>query len=806
MKIPRHIESMAIRLSCVLLLLCQVLSSAPLPPLTCPAGGPIGSVDLRVSSPRRKHADPLPLRTINRVEEGDTILYKPLLHSGEQRKGDVAIVLTPADKTAAGEKLLVLEPKSAGAKQEWQVPWRVAVVAFVYGPAGLNAKRVRSFLTRDDDLVAQLADYAEKTAHTEALIAALSSPNYSSASMQSAIKGFSSQYGFGTQLDRNAPSEQQALMLFRSLNPAIANYDPISSQGAQQFTQTASIATSIAALFFGNPVGLAAGGTAMLMELRSVAFPRSEFRSSISQPMPGEGLGLCGKRDPSPPHTKVAYIWASRVPNMNPPKVSIDKASTLPPGAKSPLAVSIADPDWKGIDRARNWTMTPEKGAAVPVNVLKLGDTKILELDLGSNIAAGKYTLSADWDWERFAVTGNVDVRPLDTFLSAKVTASSQDKLMARTGKVELTLEGEDFEFLTKVEFDKVGDKFASPTAVPFVLPRGLRQGRQQRMEVQVNTGDLDPGEYALLLTQIDGKPHPMKLKILPAMPKVSNFPVILNQGSPGADYMLLGHGLNLLKRVELSDGKATLSDSKSDPSSRKLSLQLSPGLPKGASLTLKAYVEDRSEPIVFSGAVLISGPRPHLMDVTVSQPLEQPIQLEKDELPGGTYLSAMIRGRNFQPSGILKLSCEQGSAPVVAKVQQLSAEQLFLSFDTGAWMNGCILRASITNGNDGESDPIRLGRIVRVPVIEQFDEPQAADEGTQAVLVTLTGQSLETVEKLSWNPGSGEPVTSLPRPMSGNGQKQVLQLRMAPRPEAQSPLYAWLRGETKPRMVRLSK
>jgi hypothetical protein len=37
----------------------------------------------------------------------------------------------------------------------------------------LNTRKVKSFLARDQDLVAQLADYAEKTAQTEALIAAI---------------------------------------------------------------------------------------------------------------------------------------------------------------------------------------------------------------------------------------------------------------------------------------------------------------------------------------------------------------------------------------------------------------------------------------------------------------------------------------------------------------------------------------------------------------------------------------------------------------------------------------------------------
>src|SRR5437899_443251 len=58
--------------------------AAPAPPLVCPAGGPIGSVDLRVTSPTGGSV-PLPLRTINRLEEGDTLLYRPILRSGAER-------------------------------------------------------------------------------------------------------------------------------------------------------------------------------------------------------------------------------------------------------------------------------------------------------------------------------------------------------------------------------------------------------------------------------------------------------------------------------------------------------------------------------------------------------------------------------------------------------------------------------------------------------------------------------------------------------------------------------------------------
>ena len=256
---------------------------------------------------------PLPLRTINRLEEGDVLTYRPILRHGEERKGQVAMVLIPANRTAAGEDMQILEPKDANKPQQWKVPWRVSLLAFVYGPQGLSTKKVRKFLSRDDEVVGQLADYADKTAKTEALIAEISSPDSSDEAFQAAMQGFSSQFGLSVQIARNAPMQAQASALFQAINPQMATYDPLSSQDTPAAGQTARLATSVGELFFGTPVGLAAGGTALVLDLRALAFPNSEFRSSFTQPLPDDGLGLCGKTGASPPHTKLDYLWAMRV-------------------------------------------------------------------------------------------------------------------------------------------------------------------------------------------------------------------------------------------------------------------------------------------------------------------------------------------------------------------------------------------------------------------------------------------------------------------------------------------------------------
>ena len=94
------------------------------------------------------------------------------------------------------------------------------MAALVYGPAGLSRKKVAKFLSQDEVLVAQLADYADKTAQAEQLVATLSNSESSSASVNAAFNGFASEYGFAVQVDRNAPVADAGGHSFRSHEPA----------------------------------------------------------------------------------------------------------------------------------------------------------------------------------------------------------------------------------------------------------------------------------------------------------------------------------------------------------------------------------------------------------------------------------------------------------------------------------------------------------------------------------------------------------------------------------------------------------
>ncbi len=773
------------------------------PPITCPAGGPIGAVDLRVRSP--KGGDPLPLRTINHLSEGDTVLYAPILRGREKRGGEVSLVIVPAKRDRDRDALIVTDPKPAEKPQEWKISETISVVAFVYGPEGLSKKKVRGFLSKDDLLIAQLADYAEKTAQTEALVQALSSIDSSSESVNAALTGFASQYGFSVQLDRTAPPQVQAETLFASMNPQLAAYDPLTPSTGAKIGQTASVATAAATLFFGSPIGLAAGGTAMLLDLRAIAFPGTQFRSSFAQTLhDNRGLNLCGQRTPAPPHTRVAYLWANRIPNIPAPSVRMGNADFIPAAQKTPVPVEVPDPQWKYLERARAWALENDK-QKTPVTVLKLANQKALEIDLTkAKVVPGDYHLTGYWDWAPFQATGEVHVRSLSDFKEAKLEPASQDKLVAKTGKIPVKLDGNDFEFTTKVELKKAGDEFATAEAVRFILPKGLRQGAQEHMDVQIDTAELDPGEYALLISQQDGKSHAVNLKVLPPASKIDNLPILVNQGIATQHYVLKGARLDLLTKLETPGVVFNLSPAALDRSERNVTVQLKSDPRPGTVLPVKAYLMDRSEPLTVSDALRITGPRPLIASSKLSLPTEMAIAIKPGEFPAGYTLTAMLDVKNIEPRSVLRLACSEDAEPRLslrvgeqtneASLQQLSQDQLFLSFDTSAWPAGCSMQAVIDNGSGGKSEGFTLGNIIRLPQIDDFKLGQEQAPGTH--IGVLTGRNLEMIEKLGWDQANGTEVPGLPVPIPGQGQKQSLQVNIPDPPDPQAVLFIWLRGE----------
>lgn len=787
------------------------LEAPPIP--SCPAGGPLGAVDLRVASPQNK--DALPFRTINHLSEGDTLLYAPMLRGHEKRPGEIALVMVPAKVEPGKPMVIVTDPRPAEKPQQWKIPETMSLAAFVYGPEGLSKRKVRNFLSQDNVLIAQLADYADKTAQTEALVQALSNAESSSASVNAALTGFASQYGFAVELDRNAPPAVQAETLFASMNPQLATYNPLTPSTATNIGQTASLATAAATLFFGSPVGLAAGGTAMLLDLRAIAFPDTQFRSSFASPLPDSAVNLCGQQGPAPLHTRVAYIWASRIPNTPTPAIRIDKASFLAAAQKSQVPVEVPDLQWKYLQRAREWSLQDGKGQKCPVGVLKLGNQRAIEIDLTkAKIPPGDYRLAGYWDWVPFEAAGELHVRSLNDFKDARLAPASQDALVSRGGKVPVTLIDSDFEFTTKVEVKKLGDEFATSEPVPFILPKGFREGPQQHLDVQINTHDLDPGEYELLVAQQDGKSHPVDFKILPNPPKIDNLPILANQGVAMQHYVLKGERLDELARLNAPGANLELGGVGANNSERNVTVQLKSNPQPGAVVAVEAYVKDRSEPLIFQDALQITGPLPVIASSKLSLPTAMAIAMHPNEFPAGYNLTAMLDVKNIARTSVLQLACDEedgsgaaalhiGQQTASYSLQQLSQDQLFLSFDTSALPAGCSLQAVIDNGRTGRSQPFILAHIIRLPQIDSF--ALSADPSPKSTHVyTLTGRNLEMIEKVGWDQSTGVDVQGLPTPVPGEGQKQTLSITLPEQSGPPSDLYLWLRGDTTGRATTL--
>jgi hypothetical protein len=778
------------------------------PPLVaCPAGAPLGPVDLQVQSGDQK----LPFRGINRLSEGDTLLYAPVLQGKEKRRGEVALVLVPQKRVPGRPDIIVTDPEDAGKPHQWKMTETISLAALVYGPSGLNRNKVSRFLSQDELLVAQLADYADRTAEAQQLVATLSNRESSAASVNAALSGFASRYGFAIQVDRNASAAAQAQTVFASMNPQLAAYNPLASSIAQGVGQTASLATMAGSLFFGSPVGLAAGGAAMLLDLRAITFPDTQFRAAFAQPLAhsASGLNVCGQQGPVPPHTRVAYVWASRVPNTPPPTIRIGEPSFIPAAQKTDVPVDVPEPAWKYLDRVREWALVDGANRQTAIGVVKLGNQKALELDLTkASLPPGDYRLAGLWDWTPARVEGVVHVRPLSDFRQARLDPVSQDRLLAGSGNQTVRVDGSDFEFATKVEIQKKNDEFAATEPIRFALPQGPRHGPQDHMDVRIATQSLEAGAYELLITQQDGKTHPVGFKVLPNPPHIANLPVLLNLGAAPQHFVLKGDRLGLIARLEAEGVVFTLNPAVPNQSERSLTAELKSAPRPGTRLTVRAYVQDRSEPITLPEALEITGPLPVIASVKLSRAAGQAIAPRADELPAGSTLNALLDVKNMERTSVLQLGCAEGiGAKALLSIgartarwslQQLSPDQLFLAFDSSELPAGCSLEAVVDNGREGKSRPFSLARLVRLPKIDSFSA--APDRLSGLRQYQLTGENLEMIQKIGWTENDPVEVTGLPAPLPGPGLKQALELGLPDPPKSGAALWIWLRGDRDPR------
>ena len=518
-----------------------LLSAAPAvaaSPLGCAGSASLGTFDLLVRP--FFQGSPLPLKSVATIPGGSRLIWNPGHLSGQaSSSAEVAAVLVPS----SDGDLITLEPRKAGTRTEWQLPERPQVIALIFGPQGLSEGKIKSLVTHNRELLKQLADYAEQSSQVESLVQELADAEQSGSGADSVLKGFSSQYGVAPpKLDMKVSSDQQAALLLKSLLPASSSYDPLAGRSVQ-VQQSGGLAASVAGLFFGNPVGLAAGGAALFQNLKTAMFPSTEFRSAFAQAAENDGMALCTKSSASKSKTRIAYLWAYRVPELKKPVVSLAATPHLPLGSKSTVALNLSEGSTvKELERARDWRLVPVSGgAAIRIEVLPT-TAGSLEIDLSKAKApAGDYQLGAMWDWDPLPVAGTLHLHPYSDFTRVAIAPGERDKLVE--GHVALKLSGADFEFLEKVAIESSAQDGAKPADVGFTLPLGKRAGPQNSVTIDIDT--LKRGSYRFLLTQSDGVPHELPVTILPPNPKISNLPIRLNHGGNARGHPLAGkrHG-----------------------------------------------------------------------------------------------------------------------------------------------------------------------------------------------------------------------------------------------------------------------
>jgi len=844
--------------------LSQVFAVAPPP---CLGGVSVSTFRLLLEPEGKGPA--LPLNTVNIIRAGEKLKYEPI-HVPEpiKDKAQIAILLVPLSKPAPAEggavagsasagaahaptsggatphetkgsreekgkekskdkqkDLVVLEARPAKSPAEWVIPTRASIMGVVFGPRGLDVKKVSSLVEKNEDLMPQLADYAQQTATVEALVQTLShveeSPTPGS-DLNSALRGFSAAYGVAVpKLDTSAPTNQQAAQLLQAVLPSLSTYDPLTSQRTAVVAQSTGLASSVAALFFGTPVGLAAGGAALFENLRIMMFPDTDFHAAFTQSVASNGLALCSKDQKLKPRTRPAYLWMLRVPDAGAPVASLPEAMSLPLGSKSTLEVAcVNSSQLKILPRARDWQLvSTAHSAEVPVTVTVGTSHDTLELDLShTKLPAGQYRLVAKWDWEPMEVKGVVNLRPYADFSHAKLSPDSEDRLVEGTGLVKLQLTGADFEFVNKVTIVPSGESKATPKELFFTVPKGNGAGEQTALEVEIDTSSLRAGSYVLKLAQTNGSIHDLGIVVHPPNPTLSNLPLRVNLGEPQQTVTLEGTGLERIEELITEGATWVLAPAPAGAQNlhgRKATVRLSAQVKKGERLETSMKVSGIHSPLKASEALLVAGPRPKITGVSESTSQATDVALRQREIAAGAPVSFAIQTENAGSHPTFSLSCANagdvkdsltlhpGDRNGTAQLDFTGEGTLFLSVDPGSvGLSGCQLQATVAVDETGASDPYPLGRVIRLPHIEKFLLSDEKDGG-HLYFGSLTGRELQTIEKTGWDGKNGYPVQGIPTPVAGDPQEQSLRIEMPwPPPSPSAPLYIWLRGETEGRLT----
>lgn len=790
----------------------------------CIASSPLVSFKLYV-----KPADyaAYPLREVNELLPGMKIQYQPVHIPGNDPKdARIALILAESAQATESQQLLVLEPQRANQVAEWEVPFRTEIVALVFGPQGLSESKVGNLVKKDAALVKELASYAEQNQRMEDLINLLAEAERtprSGENLDAALAGFAARHGMPmTQLDRQASTSDQALALMRALNPTLSTYDPLAPDASMRLQQSAGLAASVAGLFWGSHVALYAGGAGLFLNMRSLLFPGSEFRSALLQGNDEQRLTLCARSEQHKSRTRVGYLWAARIPDTSAPAVTLARRVHAGAGLEAAVPLRLdAQAQWKHVSRAREWRLVAADGKKeYPINATPDSTAGTLRFRVPASAEPGLYQLAARWDWDLMRPNGYVQVHHLDSGDGAALSDRSRQRLVEGANNVEIAVEGSRFRFVEEARLVRKGDPYSTPRVVPHRLV-AENQDADPQLYVLLNGGPLSRGMWQLTLKQTGGKELHVDVPVLPQPPVLSNLPIKVNRGARGVRLRLEGERTELISGLEAEGVIFTPVQPAEGASTGQASAPLefqadvSTASEISGKQALRLRLKDRPEPVVLENAIEILGPLPELLSSEIAHREQNGVELHDGELSVGGLVTAVLRSRNAGTSASVRMGCRDGymqneavtlragqTGPDV-RLQLTGPDTFHLTFDPGrVGQHGCGLEARLENAN-GHSGALSLGTVVRLPKLESLT---LTDEllGENLFAGTLTGQDLESIAAVGWEKEKPVPVNAIPRSRQGDSRNQELRIALPwPSPTPRAPILIWLRDETEGRLTK---
>ncbi len=786
----------------------------------CTASSPLVSFKLYVKPPQ--HAA-YPLREVNELHAGMKIQYQPLQVPGsDPDDARIALILAESVQGAESQRLLVMQPQRADHVAEWEVPFRTGIVALVFGPQGLSESKVGSLLKKDGSLVNSLASFAEQNQRMEDLIQILADQERGSRpaeSFDAALSGFAARHGMAaTQWNREAPTSEQAMALMRALNPTLSTFDPLAPSPAQRLQQTAGLAASVAGLFWGSHVALYAGGAGLFLNMRSLMFPGTDFRSALLQAQEDERLLLCARPDQSRSRTRMAYLWATRITDAGAPAVTLTETVHAAAGLPAVLPAALgANAEWRHVARAQEWRLLSVDGLReLPVAVSPDAASRALQVQVPAHAPPGLYQMLARWDWELMRPNGVVQIHQLASGPGPSLSQRSRSQLLEGAKDVEVALEDGEFRFVQQVTLKRKNDPYSTPRTLPHRLVRDVKAD-SVRLFVMLNGQPLERGLWQMALKQTGGQELLVDVPVLPQPPVLSNLPLRVNRDAGKVRLRLEGQRLDLIDAVE-ADGiglaLATSPEIGESATVRWLEADAGQSLSPGAKIDLRLRLRDRPDPFMLPAAIEILGPLPELLSSRMAHRETSGVALREGEFAVGGLVTAVLSTRHATTSPSLLLACRDGyrqsealtltpgQTSRDARLQLTGEDRLYLTFDPGrVGQHGCHVEARLQT-TQGVSAPLELGRLVRLPKLEAL---QLSDEamGENRFAATLMGEDLEAIAAVGWDPDAPVPVNAIPRPRDGDSRKQELRVALPwPSPTPRAPIFIWLRDETEGRLT----